>query len=133
MKKIILYENQVQKLVSSIVENVPAVRAIEYTMNDGRYHMECEFDFQYDTSDYLVYKGGVILSMEYGHGDVSFMIEIDHQPYGIKGLKIRDIRGPIQIQTNIEYLPPGVKYEDDYFGKQITEKTTIQLIGRQPG
>ena len=132
MKTVVLTESQAKNLVSKFIgEQVPAMRALEYSMSDGRYHMKCEFDFQYDTGDYLVYKGGYIDSMDYGYGDVSFMLEIDHQPYGIRGIKVRDIRGPKEIETTIEFAPPGVKYEDDdYFDKRLKEKTIIPLNWR---
>ena len=132
MKKIILSENQAEKLISNVIgEQVPATCALEYTMNDGRYYQKCEFDFDYDTNDYLVYKGGNIEEIDYAYGNVSFQIEIQHETYGIKGIRIHDIRGPKEIKTKIAYYPAGVKYEDeDSYEKKIKEEVIIPLNWR---
>lgn len=133
MKKVIITEQQAKDLVSNIKEQVPDMRAMEYSMNDGRYRMKCEFrlDYEYTDNPSIVFKGGEITDMNHAYGEVSFAIEIDHKSYGIGGIKIRDIRGPNVVKSKITYLPPGAKYEDeDYFNKRIEEEVSIPLNWR---
>ena len=128
MKKIILTEQQAQNLINKIVnEQVPAVRATEYTMDDGRYRMKCRFDFQYN-DEFHRYKNGEIDNIEYGSGEVSFLIDIQHETYGIKDIIVTDIKGPDAIKTKIRFYPEGSSSEDeDWYNKRQEEEITIPL------
>lgn len=114
MKKIILSEEQTQKLIDKIVkEQVPAVRATEYAVNDGRYHIKATADFNYH-SEKTLYKGGQIDEIRDAKMDVSFLIDIQHETYGITEIKINDVKGPPKVQTIIAYYPWNG--QEDEFG-----------------
>lgn len=128
MKKIILTERQCTKLI----EQVPAMRAAEYTLNDGRYHMKCEFRFSYGYEGLITYKGGEIDDISDEFGDVSFLIEIDHETYGIKKISVTDIKGPKDIEVTVRYYPEGSSSEDeDWLKRRTEEKTRIPLNWRK--
>lgn len=128
MKKIILTEEQVKKLV----EELPATRAIEYTLNDGRYHMKCQFRFDYGYDGLITYKGGEIDDISDAIGDVSYQIEIDYEPYGIKNIYVTDIKGPESIPVTIRYYPEGFSSEDEgWWEKRKEEKYSIPLNWRK--
>lgn len=133
MKKILLTERQSKKLVDKIInEQVPAMRATEYALSDGRYHMKCQFNLNYEYEGLITYKGGEIDDISDGLGDVSFLIEMDHEQYGIKKIKITDIKGPNAIKATIQYYPVGSSSDDeDWWEKRIEEKTTIPLNWRK--
>ena len=125
MKKIILTEQQTGKLLNKILdEQVPSVRATEYSLDDGRYHItvDCEFDNYRST-----YKSGEIYDIPNIKFDVSYLIDISHESYGINDISIYDIKGPKEIKTIIEYYPWDNKPED----KSITEPLTLFLDWRK--
>jgi len=128
MKKLILTERQTQNLINKIVdEQVPAVRTTEYAIDDGRYRIRCRFDFQYN-DEFHKYKNGEIDNIEYGFAEVSFLIDIQHETYGIKEIIITDIKGPSVIKTKIKYYPEGSSSEDeDWYKKRQEEEITIPL------
>lgn len=131
MKKVILTEQQTQKLIDRVVkEQVPAVRATEYSMNDGRYHVSATADFNYHTEK-TPYKGGQIDDITDAKMDVSFLIDIQHESYGITEIRIHDVKGPSKIQTTISYYPWNG--EKDEFGDEepIEEQITIALDWRK--
>lgn len=133
MKKIILTEQQTKKLMSKVVnEQVPATLAPEYTIDDGRYHITCQFHFQYN-DELVTYKGGEIDNIDHGSGDVSFILDINHETYGINGIEVKDIKGPKAIKTQIRYFPEGSSSNDeDWWKKRIEEEVVIPLDWRKP-
>jgi hypothetical protein len=133
MKKIILTEHQAKKLMSKVVnEQVPAVRPDEYTMDDGRYRMKCEFRFDFGYDNLIPYKGGEIDDISNAIDEVSFLIDIQHETYGISEMNITDIKGPQSIKTTIRYYPEGSSSEDeDWWEKRIEETVVIPLNWRK--
>jgi hypothetical protein len=131
MKKVILTEHQTQKLINKIIkEQVPAVRATEYSLNDGRYHVSAMADFNYH-SDKSLYKGGQIDDIPDTKIDVSFLIDIQHETYGITEIRVRDVKGPSKVQATISYYPWNG--EKDEFGDvdPVEEVITIDLDWRK--
>lgn len=131
MKKFMLTEQQAKKLLTKIIkEQVPAMRATEYSMNDGRYHIKATADFNYYTEK-TQYKGGQIDDIIDTKMDVSFLIDIQHETYGITEIRIHDVKGPSEIQTTISYYPWNG--EKDEFGDEepIEEPITINLDWRK--
>jgi len=128
MKKIILTEKQTKKLMDNVItEQVPSMRTTEYPINEGRYHMQCRFDFQYN-DDLVTYKGGEIDNIDYGYGDVTFLIDMQYETYGIKGIEITDLRGPKSIKTKIRYYSEGTSSNDeDWWEKRVEEDVIIPL------
>jgi len=127
MKKVILTEHQTQKLINEIIkEQVPAVRATEYSLNDGRYHIKATVDFNYH-SDKSLYKGGEIDDIPDTKIDVSFLIDIQHETYGITEIRVHDIKGPSKVQTTISYYPWNG--EKDEWGdiEPVEEPITLDL------
>jgi hypothetical protein len=122
MKKLILTERQTKGLVNNIIkEQVPAMRATEYSLNDGRYRkrLRCKF---YDIQE-LTYNGyevtgfaDGIYKVDYTYVDVSYLIDIIHETYGIKDIIVNDIKGPTAIEIDIEYL----KDNEDTIREKIT-------------
>jgi hypothetical protein len=133
MKKVILTEAQVENLVSKFVtEQVPATRETEYTMDDGRYRMQCEFDFEYGYDNLIRYKGGEIDNIDKALGEVTFSIDTQSETYGITEMKVTDIRGPKEIKVKIKFYPEGSSSEDkDWWEKRITEEVNIPLDWRK--
>jgi hypothetical protein len=134
MKKFILTERQAKGLVDDIIkEQIPAMRATEYSLNDGRYRkrLRCRFSNIYDLS-YKGYKvtgfAENIYNVDYTYVDVSYLIDIVHETYGIKDIIINDIKGPTAIKIDVEYLKDNnitpTKAEDEDI---IREKITLQL------
>jgi len=134
MKKIILTEQQAKKLMSKVVnEQVPATREADYTMDDGRYRMKCEFRFDFGYDNLIPYKGGEIDDISNAIAEVSFLIDIQHETYGISEMNITDIKGPQSIKTTIRYYPEGSSSEDeDWWEKRIEETVVIPLNWRRP-
>jgi hypothetical protein len=128
MKKIILSETQAQNLVTKFVsEQVPATRETEYTIDDGRYRIKCEFHFDYN-NELVTYKGGEIDNINHGIAEVSYMIHVKDESFGITGIDVNDIRGPKEIQTQIRYYPEGASSEDeDWWKKRVEENVNIPL------
>jgi len=133
MKKIILSEHQIEKLMSKIInEQVPATRETEYTMDDGRYRMKCEFKFDFGYDNLIPYKGGEIDDINNASAEVTFLIDIQHETYGISKMNVNDIRGPQSIKTTIRYYPEGSSSNDeDWWEKRIEEPIVIPLDWRK--
>lgn len=133
MKKIVITEEQSKKLIDKIVsEQVPAVRQDEYTIDDGRYHMKCEFSFDFGYDKLIPYKGGEIDDIDKAFGEVSFLIDIQHETYGISKMNVTDIRGPQSVKTTIRYYPEGSSSDDeDWWKKRIEELIVIPLDWRK--
>jgi len=101
MKKIILTEQQAGKLISKIADGEN-----ETALSDGRYHQKARVDFNYYGGHATkTYKGGEIDDIFEIEIDVSFLIKIEDDIQGIKGLKVYDVRGPKEIETQIRYYP----------------------------
>lgn len=132
MKKIILSESQTQNLVTKFLnEQLPAPRETGYSVNDGRYRMKCEFYFQYN-NDFHRFKNGEIDDISHGIGEVSFLIDTQEESYGIKGITIRDIRGPNEIKGKIRYYPEGSSSNDEnWWEKRREEEIVIPLNWRK--
>ena len=133
MKKIILTEKQSKKLVNQIVsEQVPATQETEYTMDDGRYRMKCEFQFDYGYNDLITYKGGSIDDINNAFGEVTFLIDIQQETFGISKMQVTDIKGPQSIKTTIKYYPEGSSSDDEgWWEKRIEEPIIIPLDWRK--
>jgi hypothetical protein len=133
MKKVLLTEAQTQKLVSMFVsEQVPATRETEYTMDNGRYRMQCEFNFEYGYDNLIRYKGGEIDDINRALGEVTFSIDVQSETYGITEIKVIDIQGPKEIKTKITFYPEGSSSKAaDWLGKRITEEVIIPLDWRK--
>jgi hypothetical protein len=129
MRKIVLSEEQTNKLMKSVIgEQVPAMRETNHILDDGRYRMKCEFNFNYDHIEFITYKGGEIDNIDNGYGEISFMLNIVDESYGIREIQVTDIRGPKEIQTEIRYYPEGTSSDDeDWWEKRIEEKLIIPL------
>jgi len=113
MKKILLTEQQSKNLVDRIMnEQVPFVRDNYYTLDDGRYHLQVFFDFIFYHKKGIKFKGGEIDDITPVKLDVSYMIDIDQMPYGIKGITVHDIKGPKEIKTTIKYFTWDSNPED---------------------
>jgi len=127
MKKLILTENQAQKLMDMIVqEQVPAMRATEYIMNDGRYYIKATLNFNYHTEK-TFYKGGKIDDILDTKVNVSFLIDIQHETYGITEIRVHDVKGPSKIQTTISYYPWNGE-ENEWGDIELLEETiTIDI------
>jgi hypothetical protein len=127
MKKIVLSEQQVKKLMDNVInEQVPATRALEYTMNDGRYYQTCEFDVPAGHDNMVKYQNGEIDDFYDGKGVISFLLEIDHQTYGIQNILIKDIKFPPTIDVTIRYYPEGHSSEDEDWHK-VRKEEKIKL------
>jgi hypothetical protein len=122
MKKIILTEDQAGKLINKVsnVEN-------PYELSDGRYHQKAKLDFNFYRSK-MKYKGGEIDDIYEYEIDISFLIKIEDDIQGIKGLKIYDVRGPKQIETEITYFPWDAEQNGDE--DPISEKITFDIPWR---
>jgi len=133
MKKVILTEEQSKKLIDKIVnEQVPAVRSDEYSIDDGRYRMKCEFKFDFGYDNLIPYKGGEIDDIGDALSEVTFLINIQHEAYGISKMDVTDIRGPQSIRTTIRYYPEGSSSEDeDWWEKRVDEPIVIPLDWRK--
>jgi hypothetical protein len=133
MKKIVITEEQSKKLIDKIVnEQVPAVRQDEYSIDDGRYRMKCEFRFDYGYNNLTPYKGGEIDDITDALAEVTFAIDIQHETYGISKMDIIDIKGPQSIKTTIRYYPEGSSSEDEgWWKKRIEEPIVIPLDWRK--
>ncbi len=123
MKKVIITENQAESLVSKILdEQVPALRATEYSINDGRYRMAVIADFDYYKQ---TYKGFEIDDIDKIKLEISFLIDIDHESFGIKGIYIHDIQGPKEVKTLVHYYTSDVNSED--FEDSVKEPIVIPI------
>jgi hypothetical protein len=122
MKKIVLTEKQVEKLMSNVLdEQVPAVRATEHPISDGRYHQTVVCDIE---TYRATYKNGEIDDIDPVKFNISYLIDIDHESYGIQDILVYDIRGPKQIKTNIAYYPWSEKPDND---DTVTEPLIIDM------
>jgi hypothetical protein len=111
MKKIVLSEHQIEKLMSEIIsEQVPATRITEHPLDDGRFHITVNCDFN---EYHAKYKGGEISDIADVKFDISYLIDIDHNSKGINNIGVYDIRGPKQVKTVIEYYPWDDNPEDE--------------------
>lgn len=133
MQKIVITEEQSKKLIDKIVnEQVPAVRQDEYTIDDGRYRMKCQFRFDYGYDNLIPYKGGEIDDISDVFGEVTFSIDIQHESYGISKMNVTDIRGPQSIKAQIRYFPEGSSSQDeDWYQKRVEEPIVIPLDWRK--
>lgn len=124
MKKIILTEQQAGKLISRISDGETTTE-----LSDGRYHQKAKIDFNYyGGQGTKTYKGGEIDDIYEYEIDVSFLIKIDDDIQGIKGLQIYDVRGQKEIETEITYFPWD--YDDNSDDDPITEKITFTIPWR---
>jgi len=133
MKKIILHETQVKRLMDNVLnEQVPAIPTPtdDYELHDGRYQVECEFHFS--AGEFTTYKNGEIYDIAHGKGIISYGIDIEFQPYGIRNIKIVDVKYPPVIETTLEYLPEGHNSEEDsWFESRIEEPIKIPIDWRK--
>lgn len=133
MKKVILTEQQVETLMARVIdEQVPAVSEPEYSLEDTRYRMNCEFKFDFGYDNLIPYKGGEIDDIDNALAEVTFLIDIQHETYGISKMNVTDIRGPQSIKTTIRYYPEGTSSEDeDWWEKRVEEPIVIPLDWRK--
>ena len=126
MKRVILSEEQIKKLMDKVLsEQVPAVRGDEYTIDDGRYRMNCEFQFDYGYDNLVTYKGGEIDDIDDALGEVTFLIDIQQESFGISKMEVIDIKGPSSIKTTIKYYPEGSSSEDENWWERRVEETIV--------
>jgi len=96
MKKIVLGESQVDKLMSKLVSE-------QYAGSD-RYSQEVRCSFEYHKK---TYKGNEIDWIADGRFNLSFRIDMEARSYGIKGISVYDFQGPEEIEILVTYYPEG--------------------------
>jgi len=97
MKKVILNETQVDKLMNKLVS--------EQITENNRYSQEvsCSFGFSKRTT----FKGHEIDWIPDTKFNVSFRIDMEARSFGIKGITVHDFQGPEAIDINVTYYPEG--------------------------
>jgi len=127
MKKIVLNEQQVQKLMTKVVEEqVPAIKTDNIEINDGRSQIDCEFHI--DADEYTTYQNGQIDDFNNARGIISYMLDINYQPYGIQDISIKDVKYPPVIEATIRYFPEGHSSEDeDWYETRKEEQIKIPI------
>lgn len=111
MKKLILKESQIERIMDKIIS--------EQIEDDG-YKREIKISLSpsYDSR----YKGSEINEIT-PYSDkitVSFIIEMEYKQWGINGVNLSSINGPSEIEAEISFYPND---SDDY----VTETITIPL------
>jgi len=141
MKKIILKESQVGQIIKQVLnEQDSNVQSQENpTLYDGRYNVDvvCDFNF-YKNGVGITYKGREIEDIHNASINVSYLIDIIDAPFGIKGIRIHDIKGPSEVKAIIECYPQDTDpndYDVDLIQEEITlpinwRKITVDKIGR---
>lgn len=94
MKKIVLKESQVDKLVGKMVS--------EQITANGRYRQEVKIDFYYHD---VTYQGHKIDWIPDTQEILTFEIDMEARSYGIKGVSVYAIRGPEEIALSMSYYP----------------------------
>ena len=96
MKKVILKESQVDRLMNRIVS--------EQITDNNQYTQEVTCSFDYHN---LTYMGHEIDWIEDITFPVSFSIYMDGRGYGIKDINVMNVRGPEAIDVLVTYYPEG--------------------------
>lgn len=132
MKKIVLSEQQIKKLMSEIInEQVPAMRAIEYPIDENEYSINGKFHIYWDDK-LLTYKSGQIEEIYDGEGIIRYQIEIDHSTEGIKGIYVSNIKFPHNMKVLIRYYPEGHSEDDeDWYKVRRDENVNIPIDWRK--
>lgn len=84
------------------------------------YRTEVKLDLNYHGSSF---KGREINTISSNPVNVTFDIDIDSREWGIKGISIFNIRGPKQIELEVEYYEDDL--EDDF--QELSETFIIDL------
>jgi len=96
MKKVILNETQVDKLMNKLVS--------EQITENNRYRQEVSCSFGYHKK---TFKGHEIDWIPDTKFNVSFRIDMEARSFGIKGVIVHDFQGPEEIETYVTYYPEG--------------------------
>ena len=91
MKKIILNEVQVEKLMGKVVSE---------QQSEHRYHMNVKCYYDYHN---LTYRGKEISDINGSELRVSFLIDQEHRQYGISSIILYGIKGQNTIEIDVEY------------------------------
>ena len=97
MKKIVLKESQVDKLMEKMVS--------EQITDNNRYTQEVTCSFGYHDLNFR--EGEKIDWIPDVKCNVSFTIDMEARTYGIKGVTVGDVRGPEEIEIEVSVLPEG--------------------------
>lgn len=97
MKKIVLKETQVDKLMNKIVS--------EQILGQGKYEQDVKLSFNYYN---IQYKGAEYIDLiENVTVTVYFNIDIEARRWGIKSIGIYGFQGPEEVQTEATYYLQG--------------------------
>lgn len=100
MKKIILTEEQTQKLMTNVIN--------EKYPDEDQFYEQVTCDFSYHGAKF---KGGEINDILKPQFTITYNIDVDYRSYGIKEISVYNIQGPNEIEAEIQYYPPD---SDDY-------------------
>ena len=98
MKKIVVTESQVEKLMDKMIS--------EQVMANGKYRQEVTCSFEYHN---LTYKGGDIDWIPDRIINVSFDIDMEARSFGIKDISVYNVKGPEAVEAEIIYYPEGTE------------------------
>jgi len=126
MKKIVLKEDQVDKLMNKIVS--------EQFLNQGKYEQEVKCSFGYHN---ITYKGTEIDWIPDVNFKVFFDIDMEARSYGINNIGIYRVRGPEEIELEVTYYADGsdepieeeVRLRLDWSNVDVERDANIGWIG----
>jgi hypothetical protein len=124
MKKIILTENQLQKVESQIIKESA----------DYKFQETVKFDIDYYG---VTYKGEEIDWVDDVQFDITFLIDMEYRRYGIKSISVYGFTGPDSVEIEItprvddadsETVTLPLRWNDDDF-VQTEEREDLGWIG----
>lgn len=119
MKKIALTTEQME-MISNYVKNEEVTENLsEASINDEYYRQECKVYFYYNG---LTFQGKEVGHINENKITLSFLIDIEHKSWGIKGISLYSITGPDELEIEMELFE---EEGDDW--RELTKSTTIKL------
>lgn len=119
MKKIMVTNEQLEKINKFVSEENDSV-ALNESLNNDRYEQECVVDFNYGSN--LTFEGNEVADIESTNMRVTFLIEVEHKSWGIKGIYLYDIQGYDEIDVYLDVYEEG---DDDF--TPTSKRTKLKL------
>lgn len=119
MKKIMVTNEQMDKINKFVSEEDESINLNEGLMDD-RYEQECVIDFNYGSN--LTFEGNEVADIESVNMRVTFLIEVEHKSWGIKGISLYDIQGFDEIDLYLDVYEEG---DDDF--TPTSKRTKLKL------
>jgi hypothetical protein len=123
MKKVVLTEQQTDKLMKKVVNEQNSLHELIHSDPDIHFIEVRICDFSHHR---VTFKGKEIIDVSLGWKfKIEYRVEPEYRKYGIKTISVYGIRGPKEIDVNIEYY--GRQSDPESLNNDSEVEETIKL------